>query len=44
MGQIANQMAVELLAKMIDRITGKEKKEKTVERKTGNESSKGKSV
>ncbi len=28
MGQIANQMAVELLAKMIDRITGKEKKEK----------------
>lgn len=43
MGQIANQMAVELLAKMINRITGKEKKEKT-ERKTGNESSKGKSV
>lgn len=43
MGQFANQMAVELLVKMIDQLTGKEKKEKR-ERKTGNESSKGKRV
>lgn len=43
MGQIANQMVLELFVKMIDRLKGKEREEKT-ERKTGDESSKRKSV